>query len=160
MSAVRDYLFAIVATALAVSLISSFPQRKSIRQVVTLCGGLILLICLLRPVIYLKFGDLQDFLSQYEVDESLISQVLEDGQNETARLITAQTEEYILDKAAQLGASVEAEVTLSALSDSYQYPYSVTLRGRWTPAQKENLTQYISQTLGIPEERQIWNNQN
>lgn len=160
MNEIKDFLFGVVAASFLVSLVCAFPQRKSIKRALTLCGGLFLLITLVRPILSFRFGDMQAYFQQYQVDESLISDALEEGQNESARLITEQTEEYILDKAAELGANVIPEVTLAALSENYQYPYSVTLRGRWTQAQQQELTTYISQTLGIPEERQIWSEDN
>ena len=157
MNGVRGYLLSIVAASLIVSLISVYPQKKSFQRVIILFGGLFLLLTLLRPVLSFRFGDLRSYLAQFEADESLISDAVEEGQNESARLITEQTQEYILDKAEELGMSLSAEVSLAALSDSYQYPYSVTLHGHWTQEQKQTLAMYISQTLGIPEERQIWN---
>ncbi len=160
MNALRDYLLGVVAASFLVSLVCAFPQRKSIKRVLTLCGGLFLLITLVRPILHLRIGDLQAYFQQYEMDESLISDALQEGQKESARLITEQTEEYILDKAAELGASITPEVALAALSENYQYPYSVTLHGQWTQAQQQELSTYISQTLGIPEERQIWSEDN
>ena len=160
MSELREYLLGIVAASFLVSLVCAFPQTKSLKRVLTLCGGLFLLITLVRPILSFRFGDLTKYLRQYSVDHSIISQALEDGQKESARLITEQTNEYILDKAAELGASISPEVTLAQLGENYQYPYSVTLHGQWTQEQRQKLTMYISQTLGIPEERQIWSEDN
>ena len=156
MSEVRNYLFSIVAASFLVSIVCSFPQKRGVKRTLTLCGGLFLLLTLVRPILSFRFGDLSKYLDQYQVDESVIHDALEAGQNESARLITQQTEEYILDKAAELGASVSPEITLAALGENYQYPHSVTITGQWTPQQKQELTVYISQTLGIPEERQLW----
>lgn len=160
MSEIRGYLLGVVAASFLVSLVCAFPQNKSIKRVLTLCGGLFLLLTLIGPILSFRVGDLSRYLDQCHVDESLISKALEDGQKESARLITEQTQEYILDKAAQLGADITPEVTLAALSENYQYPYSVTLHGQWTHSQRQELTTYISQTLGIPEERQIWSEDN
>lgn len=160
MSEVRGYLLSIVGASFLVSLVCAFPQKKGIKRVVTLCGGLFLLLTLVRPILSFRFGDLTKYLKQYQVDDTVISEALEAGQNESARLITQQTVEYILDKAAALGADICPEVTLAALGESYQYPHSVTITGQWTPQQRQELTMYISQTLGIPEERQIWSEDN
>lgn len=160
MSDVRGYLLSIVAASFLVSLVSVFPQKKTFQRVIVLCGGLFILVTLLRPIISFRFGDLRKYLDRYEVDESLISDALEESQNESARLITEQTEEYILDKAAELGMTLSVEVSLATLTGSYQYPYSVTLEGSCTQEQRTALAVYISQTLGIPEERQIWNADN
>ena len=160
MSEVRGYLLSVVGSSFLVSLVCAFPQKKGIQRVVTLCGGLFLMLTLVRPVLSFHFGDLAKYLDQYQVDNAVIDDALKAGQNESARLITEQTEEYILDKAAALGADIHSEVTLASLDESYQYPYSVTITGHWTPQQRQELTLYISEILGIPEERQIWSEDN
>ena len=154
----REYLLSIVAAAFVVSLLSCFPQKKQLRRVLTLCGGLYLMLCLLRPVIALEYGEVEAFFREFTVKTPDFSDTLEENQRKSASIIKDTTREYILDKARTLGAELEAEVTLAALSDTYEYPYHVTLTGQWTQAQRTALTQYISQTLGIPEERQEWKN--
>ncbi len=153
---IARYLFSVAACALAVSLACSVPQKKSIGRIVTLLGGMIVLLALLRPLMQHRFGNLESYLKRYAPDDSMISSALEEGQNESGRLISEQTCEYILDKARSVGARVEVQIELAALSDYYRYPYRATLRGDWTPEQKAAISAYISDTLGIPEERQIW----
>ncbi len=150
------YLFSVVAAALAVSLVSVLPQSKGIRRISSLLGGLIVLLALLRPVLRLRIGNLEHYLDRYQADCASVNAVVRAGEKESARLITEQTRAYILDKAGALGIEVEPQIELAALSEHYRYPYRVTLRGSWTAQSRQELSQYISQTLGIPEERQIW----
>lgn len=152
----KSYLFSVIAAAILVSLFSALPQKKGISRILRLCCALFLFAALLTPLMHLELEHPKQWFSQYMPDEDIINQAVEDSENETAVLITRQTEEYILDKAEELGLSLSAEITLASLSEHYQYPYSVMLHGKWTQAQKEALSQYITQTLGIPEERQIW----
>lgn len=156
----RTYLLSAVASAFLVSLLSAFPQRKSIRRIVTLCGGIFLLLTLVRPLLQLRFGDLEDYFSQFQPEEAVIDGAVAEGEKESARLITERTREYILDKAGTLGAAISVEVTLRTLTGAYQYPYSVTITGDWTEEQRRALTEYMAGTLGIPEERQLWNKEN
>ena len=156
MSAVRRYLLALVAAALAVSLVKIIPQSKGLRRVVDLLGGTVLLITLMRPLIALRLGDPAEYLQKVKPDDALIDEAVAHAENESARLITDQTEAYILDKARALGADLEVRVELAALSEHYRYPYRATIRGVWTASQKQALSEYLSQTLGILEERQIW----
>ena len=153
----KNYLFSVIAAAILVSLFSALPQKKGISKVLRLCCALFLFAALLKPLMNLELDDPKQWLSKYQPDEEMISRAVADREKETAVLITRQTEEYILDKAEELGFSPSVEISLAALSEHYQYPYSVTLHGQWTQGQKEALSQYIAQTLGIPEERQIWN---
>lgn len=153
----KTYLLSIVAAAFLVSILASVPQNKPFMRILRLCGGLYLLIVVLKPLLSLNGTQLSTYLEQFRVDTSVIEDSVEEGKMESAKLIKEQTKEYILDKADAIGASVAAEVELQTLSDTYPYPYCVTLTGTWTQTQKKALEEYISQTLGIPEERQIWN---
>ena len=155
MSELRRYLLAVTAAALAVSLARAVPQNKSIGRMADLFGGLLVLIVFLRPILSLRIGDLRYF-SGFRPDEALIDEAISEGEKESARLITEQTRTYILDKAQALGCEVEAQIELAELSEHYCYPYRVTLRGRWSAQQQQSLSEYLFQTLGIPEERQIW----
>ena len=153
---IRQYLFSVVTCALAVSLVCSVPQKKAIARIAATLGGVILLITFLQPLLRLRVGDLSAWLDRYAPDDSLLSSALEDREEESSRLISEQTRAYILDKAQALGADLEVEIELAALSEHYRYPWRVTLRGQWLPDQKTSLSKYIVDTLGIPEERQIW----
>ena len=156
MIAVQNALFRVVAAALAVSLISVIPMKRSLRRVISAGCGALLLLTVLTPLLRLRDVDPRDYLSQFEIDDSLIDGALRDGQTRARALIKEQTEAYIWDKAAAMGAEVRAQVTLAALSEHYSYPYAVTLTGRWTASQRQALSGYIAQTLGIPPERQTW----
>ncbi len=153
----KNYLFSVIAAAILISLFSALPQKKGISKMVRLCCALFLFIVLLKPFVHLEWEHPERWFSEYQPEEDVISQAVADREKETAVLITRQTEEYILDKAEELGFSPEVAIDLAALSEHYQYPYRVTVRGQWTQGQREALSQYIAQTLGIPEERQIWN---
>ena len=156
MSALQRYLLAVTAAALAVSLVRAVPQNRSIARIVDLLGGVIVLIVLLRPIFSLRIHDLDSCFTEFRPDGALIDEAVSAGEKESARLITEQTRAYILDKARSLGAEVTVQIELAALSEHYQYPYRVTLQGRWTARQRQALGDYLFQTLGIPEERQIW----
>ena len=156
MSGVQAVLFRVVAAALAVSLISAVPLKNAAERVVrTACGALLLLV-LLGPLLRLRDVDPARYLERFQIDGSVIDGALQEGRQRAGALITEQTAAYIWDKAEALGAEARAEVTLAALSEHYQYPYAAVLTGRWTPEQKRELSDYLSQTLGIPPERQTW----
>ena len=156
MNHIQTVLFRVVAAALAFSLISVIPLKRGVRRVLNAACGALLLLILLGPVLKLRGINPVDLMKRFRTENSLIDEALQDSRNQTRALITEQTTAYILDKAADLGAQVRAEVTLAALSEHYQYPYAVHITGRWTGAQRQALSEYISQTLGIPPERQTW----
>ena len=61
----------------------------------------------------------------------------------------------ILDKAASLGLTVTVELEMETRAAT-PYPKAVTIHGEATPAQKQQLQQYLEQTFAIPVQRQVW----
>ena len=47
-------------------------------------------------------------------------------------------------------------LSVSTLREATPYPKAVTIHGEATPAQKQQLQQYLEQTFAIPVQRQVW----
>ena len=60
-----------------------------------------------------------------------------------------------MDKAEECGASVQVEVE-TRVTEVYPIPWRAVIRGSLTARQRNMLSQYMTQELGIPEERQEW----
>ena len=69
-------------------------------------------------------------------------------------LIRENTERTIEKQAEALGMLVRADVTLTG--EEYPQPWSATLTGTLDPEQVRALSEFLSQSLGIPTERQTW----
>ena len=69
-------------------------------------------------------------------------------------LIRENTERTIEKQAEALGMLVRADVTLT--EEEYPQPWSATLTGTLDPEQVRALSEFLSQSLGIPTERQTW----
>jgi len=152
--AVKSYLLGIVAVSLAVSMAAALLRDGVIRKSVLITGGLVIVLAVIGPVLKLDYGSFGQFLTKIEIARSNYATGIEVQDKELiARIIQDKTEAYILDKAAELGAEVTAEVT-AVQGEFYPYPYSVEITGVLSPKQLEMLKQIIAQTLGIPAERQ------
>lgn len=77
-----------------------------------------------------------------------------ESRNAIAASIKAQTEAYILDKAAELGASVQAEVSVNA----DLRPDGAVLTGNVSPYVKSRLSALLETQLGIAKEALVWKN--
>ena len=77
-----------------------------------------------------------------------------ESRNAIAVSIKAQTEAYILDKAAELGASVQAEVSVNA----DLWPDGAVLTGNVSPYVKSRLSALLETQLGIAKEALVWKN--
>lgn len=101
-------------------------------------------------------ADFAQYLSGLELRQDAVTSGIEvENRQIMGTIITEKTEAYILDKAASLGAAVEAEVGIRQGSH-YPYPWDCVIRGALTEAQKDALRRDLELSLGIPEERQVY----
>ena len=115
MQALGNYLLRIVAAALLLGAAGQLVRGKRGKQMLRLCGGLCMALVVLVPLPSLASlagsNSLSDALLASEPAAENLAQVRE----ELGKLISQQTEAYILDKARSLGASVTVKVSLEPL---------------------------------------------
>lgn len=151
---IRTWLLSIVVTSLAVSLAETLVTVGTLRRVLSMTGGLILLLVVLQPLLRVDLKNLKLDLSQYQESVEQRRTELEKADDEQlAKLIAEKTESYISDKAKQLGLTCTARVTTKTGENGVPYPASATL----SCAPSAELSAYLEQELGIPKERQSWN---
>lgn len=156
MASIKTYLLGVVAAAVICGIATRLMGEKGTQGAMTkLIAGLFLVFTVIRPVANISLDGLSDFTAAYSdageqaaaAGESLTKDAL-------AVSIKAQTEAYILDKAAGLQVDLEVEVTLS--EDDIPTPIAVRLSGKVSPYAKARLQNIITDDLGIEKERQIW----
>ena len=110
---------------------------------------------LLQPLLRLDARTLTDVLEQAEraldYDASGTDRTRQDMLRD---LVRENTERTIEKQAEALGMLVRADVTLT--EEEYPQPWSATLTGTLDPEQVRALSEFLSQSLGIPTERQTW----
>ena len=148
MEAIRSYLTAVVAVSMIAVLASALSHGSRMERVVRFAAGLLaLLVCVTRT--------LTDVLEQAEraldYDASGTDRTRQDMLRD---LIRENTERTIEKQAEALGMLVRADVTLT--EEEYPQPWSATLTGTLDPEQVRALSEFLSQSLGIPTERQTW----
>lgn len=154
MEGFRDYVISVIASALICSIITRITQNSGCREAVRVLCGVFLTIVLLQPISGLREMELSAYFDSWEQQ----AQVVADNGTAAAKdmkaaIIKQEMEAYIINKAAEENAVVEAEVTLG---DDF-LPASVQLTGVVSPSVKQKLTQLLTAELGIPGEYQKWN---
>ncbi len=153
---IGEYVLRIVAAALLCCLCQAFfDGKKANGVVIRMITGLLLAIAVLSPVVELRIEDFTEYLGS--IRENTASVVAEGeliGQSELKSIITQRSEAYILEKAKSLNLDLEVEIKLS--EDQSPRPESVRIRGAVSPYAKSVLRTYITDTLGIPEDKQQW----
>ena len=156
MEVVRGYLLRLTAGAfLSAGLLALIPKGTSKKAAAVLCG-LVMLLLALTPLAQLDYDALSEAISRLELEKEEARTGIEIRNQElVARIISGRVQAYILDKAASLGLTVTVELEMETRAAT-PYPKAVTIHGEATPAQKQQLQQYLEQTFAIPAQRQVW----
>ena len=150
---VRTWLTAVAAVTLLLSVVQQLVPPGSLREAASFAGGLILLTVLLQPLAALRGADLDlNFQDCRQAVEQQQTELEDRRQAELAALIESATAAYISDKADSMGLALEARVTAEA-ADGVPVPVRVTLTGE----KSGELSRWLETELGIPAERQVWN---
>ena len=150
--AVREWLLSIIMTSFLISLLRVLLPEGNLRKIGAFTGSLVLLSAILRPLVRLEPEWPAWDMASYE---SEIAERMEELNGRQADAFRAQvadaSAEMIQQKAAELGASVSAAVTVRTENET-PLPWSVTLDGAWNAA----LSEWMRVALDIPPERQEW----
>lgn len=154
-AAVRTWLLAIITVSMAVSLTELLLPSGTLRRMISMIGGLILLLVMLQPILHLHLETLDWDISTYRsAVESRTEELESEHTKALSEGIAAQTEAYISDKARQLGLECTVHVTVETETDGMTYP---VLSAVLDCAYQETLASYMEEILGISKERQSWN---
>jgi len=155
MGGIREYLLSIAAAGVLATLAEAVMPAGAVKRVVRFLGGLIVLLSAISPLTKLASGRNPEIANWEMPHSDLVVYAEQQTKELTEMLIIERTAEYILDKAEQIGMKVTAEVILEN-KDLNPVPRSITITGIYTQLQKKIMSDYLEQTFGIPEERQVW----
>ena len=152
MAFLRQWLLGVVSCAFLVSLLDQVTPEGSVRKLARFSGGLVLILCMLRPLGTAEPRELALDLDGLSADRAALEEQYRDVSGQSlAAVIAERTGAYIEDKAASLGASIRAVVTTEERG-GVPLPASVTLYGE----ENAEISAYIERELGIAKEDQLW----
>lgn len=154
MTGIRAYLSSVVAVCLLAALAMALVQQERLRGLVRLISGLLVVLVVLRPLPGLNWSELSEGILSLTDGEFDSAEVQREYQTRLRQNIKANTERFIEEKATSLGAFVKAEVELS--EEEYPVPVAARLTGIVNHSQLTELSRFMSESLGIPTERQEW----
>lgn len=153
MENIRGYLLSVVAVCMLCALgMEMLPHGRG-KGTLRLIGGLMVLLVILKPIPGINIGDLSALLETMDphIDRAQVEQQAAD---ELCKHIKETAESYIETEAKGLGASIQAEVTLTR--ETYPVPCAVRIVGTLTAEQKKRLSSYLEQELGVEKKEQEW----
>lgn len=158
MGGIRQWLLGVTATALVLALAETLAPEGSAKKVCKLAGGLALLLAAVGPVLGLLDGGwIIQAVDGWRGRSQGYGQELEERRDQFyLAIIEEETAAYVMDKARELGFDCEAEVTYGHDEDGAPCPWEVAARGTWTEKQREELTRLLEEELGVPAQRQYY----
>lgn len=155
--ALREYLISVTSVAIVCGSAYAFFNKNSTQAVVIkLLCGIILSICVIRPVLGISLSDIA--VADHFIEEEMILAAVTEGEakatQEQKRIIAEQVNSYILNKSKELGVRLQVTVTLE--QNSPYAPIGVELKGSASPYAKKTLSDWIQATFNIPKEAQVW----
>ena len=155
MAAIGAYIVSISATALICGILCSAVKDTGTAKSMRMVCNLILMLAILRPIVNLqKLHFTEISFPDFPEGNSWIEEAELSSRNARVDIIKEQTEAYILDKAAAMGAAIHVVVSVS--SDEPPIPVGVEITGAVSPYLKLRLEEMIQEDLNISKENQVW----
>lgn len=150
MSLVKSWLLGMTCAAMVMALAESLIPEGRMRKICRLAGGLVMVLAAVSPVLQLDLTALENWPAELSSAGGQYTAALERGNDFLYETIIAEkTAAYISDKAAELGASCTAEVTVVQTAEGMPLPASAVLRGTWTAEQQSELAALLTRDLGL-----------
>ena len=156
MGILRSYLRSITGASLICAIAMKIPIKGASASILRMICGIFMALTLLSPISAIKINKIDPVVDViWSEAENAASEGENIAQDAMAQLIKNRCEAYILDKAADLGVSLDVRVSLT--SQQLPVPQRVVLTGAVSPYQKSVITEYLKEQLGIDGEEIQWN---
>ena len=153
MNEVISYFVSVIGVVLLSGMAASILKDGMQKQIILCIFGVLLLLVMLRPLGRVKGDALEKLFSDIASDIS--AEEYEDLYMEALReQITKTTEEYICNKAREMGARITVRIELT--EEDYPVPHTVTIYGNLSNVQREELKEYITHSIEIQPDNQLW----
>lgn len=153
---IRKYLLSVAAASLLTSLLPALLPKGKIQKVESFIGSLVLILTILSPVVKLNASSIRKAMESYQIDLQDTQRGIEKkSRGALEELISQRCEEYIWDKAAQMGLQLEIEITVGGNPD-IPVPVSASMVGVCSQEDQAVLSKILEEELGIPRNKQEW----
>ena len=151
-----QWLHAVIYTGIVCSIALMLSPDGRVKNALKILCAVAMCAAIVSPLSELDFDAYSKAMARCRLDaEQYTTQGEQYSKNLNRTIIEDECRAYILDKAASLGLTVTVELEMETRAAT-PYPKAVTIHGEATPAQKQQLQQYLEQTFAIPVQRQVW----
>ena len=160
MSFLRSWARGLVYASILAAVVRQLGEKSPVKKVIDFVCGAVMLGLLISPLLNADREAFSDTMSGYRAAAATVT---EDAAEREKQLLRTYIEQkcaaYILDEAAALGAELSSAAVRARWNGEYWVPREAYLNGNVTPEQRVRLSGCLESELGIPPERQHWNEQ-
>ncbi|MBQ3275432.1 MAG: hypothetical protein IJH47_00035 [Oscillospiraceae bacterium] len=158
MTFLRAWILGLTGASILAALAGQLTPEGPVKKVTGLVCGVMLAGVMLSPLVRADREILSDALSDYRQTAEELTADVEARENRLIRtFIQEQCRAYILDEAQLLGITDLSCTVRVKWRDESWVPYEVSLITDASAEERRRLGDYLDGELGIPEERQHWN---
>ena len=156
MDAVRQYIIQVTAAAVVCGIVTSLAEKKGgAGTLIRLMAVVFMLLTTLSPLVKVRLNNISGFWDRIQAQgEIAVEEGSEQANAAMSVIIKEKTEAYVLEKAQSLGTNIGVEVTVSG--SPVPMPVSIQISGEVSPYGRQILKKWVSDSLGISAEAQIW----
>ena len=149
----QTWLIGVTVTAFLLALSETMVSQEGVKRVLRLAGGVLLIIVMVRPLLWLSMEEIGLSMEAYEQNvETLTENFTAQQQEDLSAIIAEEITAYIWDKTQSMGLTCEVAVEMEIGEEGIPLPSTVALS---MPYQEE-LSEWLESEIGIPPERQVW----
>lgn len=156
MAVLRQYILSVSAAAILCGLVTVMIPQGSMKGICKLVCGVFLTLLVVEPVTRFDPGKiLSSFTGQITSEGETAAAFGEElALDSMVAYIKRESEAYILDKAKELGITVEVQVLVG--HEELPVPAAAVIRGSVSRHMRQELEQLIEENLGIAKENLQW----
>ena len=155
MTAIKQYFLRLILCGFLTALASALLKDKKGAKAVALCGGCLMILTALKPLLRVDLSRLPD-LSTGLTRNQRQEEAREKNEQLLKSLVEEQTARWIEARGAELGMELRCAVSARAAEAGSYVPDAVRLTGSWTAEQRQRLSDLLAAELEIPPGRQSW----
>ena len=157
MESIRQWVLQLTGAALLAGAVIALIPKGKLQGALRVVCGFFLAAALLTIGTDFDYAGFSRYAARYRAEAEYLTGEVTGRQDELTRsIIEAETEAYILDKGDELGMAVSAAVRAQWSEEGYWYPAYVTVTGRYTQEQRQQLQLFLEAELGLAAPQQSW----
>lgn len=155
---VQNWIRGLIAASAFAAVCRQLTPDGPVKKVTALACGVMLLATMFSPLLHADRAVFSYALSDYRQTVDGLTEEMDAREKHLLRAyIEDQTSAYILDEAQKMGLDIEMIELHTKWGDESWIPYEVYLHADASEEQKRRLMFLLDTELGIPPERQHWN---